>query len=57
MLCDETLTSSVGISYLQKWALPNFFFHETTAYSIFRQMGVPVGKFDYLGLDMKPDSW
>ena len=46
MLCDETLTSSVGISYLQKWALPNFFFHETTAYSIFRQMGVPVGKFD-----------
>ncbi|KAI6797120.1 hypothetical protein KC367_g6129 [Hortaea werneckii] len=43
-----------GITYLQKFALPNFYFHETTAYAILRHVGVPVGKWDFLGTDMQP---
>ncbi|MCK0207500.1 DUF1993 domain-containing protein [Starkeya koreensis] len=39
----------VGTSYLLTFALPNFFFHVTTAYDILRHKGVPVGKADYLG--------
>lgn len=39
----------VGSSYLLTFALPNFFFHVTTAYGILRHKGVPVGKADYLG--------
>lgn len=39
----------VGSSYLLTFALPNFFFHVTTAYDILRHNGVPVGKADYLG--------
>jgi uncharacterized protein len=35
--------------YVLQFALPNFFFHVTTAYDILRHMGVPVGKRDYLG--------
>lgn len=36
-------------SYLLKFAVPNFYFHETTAYGILRNAGVPIGKMDYLG--------
>jgi hypothetical protein len=39
----------VGHVYLLHFALPNFFFHLTTAYAILRHNGVEVGKFDYLG--------
>ncbi len=35
--------------YLLTFALPNFFFHITTAYDILRHQGVPIGKMDYLG--------
>jgi uncharacterized protein len=35
--------------YLLQRALPNFFFHVTTAYDILRHNGVPVGKRDFLG--------
>jgi hypothetical protein len=35
--------------YALKFALPNFFFHVTTAYDVLRQKGVPVGKMDYIG--------
>jgi hypothetical protein len=35
--------------YLLNFALPNFFFHLTTAYAILRSQGVPLGKMDYLG--------
>lgn len=35
--------------YLLQFALPNFFFHVTTAYGVLRHSGVPVGKLDYLG--------
>ena len=38
-----------GRTYLMNLALPNFFFHETTAYAILRNAGVPLGKMDYLG--------
>ncbi len=34
--------------YLLTWALPNFFFHITTAYAILRHNGVDLGKSDYL---------
>lgn len=38
-----------GQEYLIEHALPNIFFHITTAYSILRHNGVDVGKKDYLG--------
>ncbi len=39
-----------GADYFLEHALPNFFFHLTTAYAILRQNGVPLGKRDYLGV-------
>lgn len=38
-----------GLVYLRHWALPNFFFHVTTAYNLLRSNGVEIGKADYLG--------
>ncbi len=38
-----------GETLLQRWALPNVFFHTTTAYALLRQAGVDIGKADYLG--------
>jgi hypothetical protein len=38
-----------GLPFLQKWVLPNFYFHVTTAYAILRHNGVEVGKADFLG--------
>jgi hypothetical protein len=38
-----------GLAFLQRWAIPNFYFHLTTAYDLLRQAGVAVGKQDYLG--------
>jgi hypothetical protein len=38
-----------GLVFLQRWALPNVFFHITTAYNILRHNGVDIGKRDYLG--------
>jgi hypothetical protein len=38
-----------GQDYLLKFAIPNVFFHVTTAYDILRHRGVEVGKMDYLG--------
>ncbi len=35
--------------YLHGYALPNFYFHMTTAYNILRANGVAVGKVDFLG--------
>jgi uncharacterized protein len=39
-----------GQQYLVNFALPNFYFHVTTAYDILRHCGVPIGKRDFLGL-------
>jgi uncharacterized protein len=38
-----------GETFLLRWAIPNFYFHCTTAYNLLRHGGVPVGKFDFLG--------
>lgn len=39
-----------GIEFLTGFALPNFFFHVTTAHAILRHNGVDIGKFDYVGM-------
>jgi hypothetical protein len=38
-----------GQSLLLGNALPNFYFHATTAYDILRQIGVEIGKRDFMG--------
>jgi hypothetical protein len=38
-----------GLQYLAGHALPNFYFHVTTAYNILRANGVDIGKRDYIG--------
>jgi hypothetical protein len=38
-----------GMQYLLGFALPNFYFHVTTAYCILRHNGVELGKRDYIG--------
>jgi len=38
-----------GLSYLTSFALPNFYFHLTTAYDLLRANGVELGKRDFLG--------
>ncbi len=38
-----------GQEFVMHHAIPNFYFHLTTAYAILRNNGVDVGKKDYLG--------
>lgn len=38
-----------GGEYVPQMALPNFYFHLTTAYDILRHNGVDVGKMDFIG--------
>jgi hypothetical protein len=38
-----------GIGFLLQFAMPNFYFHTTTAYAILRHNGVELGKTDFLG--------
>ena len=38
-----------GKPYLVHFALPNFYFHATTAYDILRACGLDIGKRDFLG--------
>ncbi|QUD87894.1 DUF1993 domain-containing protein [Phenylobacterium montanum] len=38
-----------GASFLTGFALPNFYFHVTTAYAILRHNGLAIGKMDFLG--------
>jgi hypothetical protein len=38
-----------GGDYLVHVAVPNFFFHATTAYAILRHNGVALGKMDFIG--------
>ncbi|MBY0385698.1 DUF1993 domain-containing protein [bacterium] len=46
-----------GHNYLIQHAIPNFYFHITTTYSILRHLGADLGKADYLGnQNWKPDS-
>ncbi len=56
---DRTVTLKVGgndvqlkgSKYLLDVAMPNFYFHVTTAYAILRHNGVPLGKGNFLGRD------
>ena len=38
-----------GAQYVLAFALPNFYFHATTAYNILRELGVDIGKMDFMG--------
>ena len=38
-----------GLEFLERWAIPNVFFHVTTAYNILRHNGVELGKRDFIG--------
>jgi hypothetical protein len=38
-----------GRDFLAGFALPNFFFHVTTAYALLRHKGINIGKMDFLG--------
>jgi hypothetical protein len=42
--------SFTGQQYLVGFALPNFYFHATTAYALLRHCGAPIGKRDFLGV-------
>lgn len=43
-----------GSTFVNRFALPNFYFHLTTAYAILRHNGVDLGKMDFLGqIDFK----
>nr|WP_246677012.1 DUF1993 family protein [Mesorhizobium sp. B2-4-15] len=42
-------TTMGGMKYLLHLAMPNFYFHLTTAYDILRHNGVPLGKATFLG--------
>ena len=48
-MAGSTEVEFIGASYLSLWALPNIYFHVTTAYNILRNNGVVLGKLDYLG--------
>jgi uncharacterized protein len=45
----DTVQKYAGLAYLTHAALPNFFFHATTAYDILRHNGVELGKRDFIG--------
>jgi len=42
-------TEMPGAAYLLGFALPNFYFHATTAYAILRHNGLPIGKRAFFG--------
>jgi uncharacterized protein len=37
-----------GLSYVDDFLMPNFYFHLTTAYNILRMAGAPIGKRDFM---------
>jgi len=45
----QATVSLPGADFLLLYALPNFFFHMSTAYAILRQAGVRLGKSDFDG--------
>jgi len=54
---DSQITVTVGgqprpfkaQNYLYHLAMPNFYFHITTAYNILRELGIEIGKRDFMG--------
>ncbi|MBS0386789.1 MAG: DUF1993 domain-containing protein [Proteobacteria bacterium] len=47
-LGPEIKMSQPGVEYFTRVALPNFYFHVTTAYDILRHNGLQLGKQDFL---------
>ena len=45
----QTTLKFTGLNYVTNFALPNFYFHVTTAYALLRKNGVDLGKRDFLG--------
>lgn len=46
-----------GKDYLIQFALPNFYYHITSAYNILRSTGLELGKADFLGqINWQPES-
>ncbi|MCM2476904.1 DUF1993 domain-containing protein [Rhizobium sp. CG5] len=45
----KSVRSFTARDYVLGFAIPNFYFHITTAYALLRHKGVPIGKLDYLG--------
>ena len=45
----ERIMPFTAENFLLSFSLPNFFFHATTAYDIFRHNGVAIGKRDFMG--------
>lgn len=46
----------LGFEYATEMAIPNFYFHLTTAYSILRHYGLDLGKNDFIGsVDFKDE--
>lgn len=45
----ESSRTFTARDYVLGFAVPNFYFHVTTAYAILRHKGVPIGKMDFLG--------
>jgi len=44
----ESTRTMQGEAYLKHWAIPNVYFHVTTAYALLRHNGVDLGKADFL---------
>ena len=38
----------MGIEYVREFGLPNFYFHNSMVYALFRGHGASIGKWDYL---------
>ena len=45
----DHITPFTAEGFLLSFALPNFYFHATTAYDLLRHKGVKIGKMDFLG--------
>jgi hypothetical protein len=41
-------TKMTGLEYVQEFGVPNFYFHNSMIYALFRGHGAPIGKWDYL---------
>lgn len=41
-----------GKQFVLGFAVPNFYFHATTAYALLRKEGVPLGKSDFMGMHL-----
>jgi uncharacterized protein len=46
---QDRIVELTGQNYLLNFAMPNFYFHVTTAYALLRASGVAIGKNDFLG--------